>query len=79
MRGEFQQTKDELTSKNMQLASQLASLEEFKVQREDLEHKYSQQEDLFNQRNSQHKQHLANLEAKSLKDRDRLKKDMMKI
>ncbi|XP_028832025.1 cilia- and flagella-associated protein 157 [Denticeps clupeoides] len=76
LRLEFQEIKDKLTSENMSLAGKLSSLEEFRIQKEDL---MAHLESLKKQLECQKQEHLAaiyNLEKKAVLDKDRLKKEM---
>ncbi|XP_064648997.1 cilia- and flagella-associated protein 157-like [Lineus longissimus] len=77
LRTEFQETKDQLTSENMILGGKLASLEEFKVQKEDLMAKFAQMEEQLKNQEEEHKEIIYNLERKAVVDKDRLKKEMV--
>ncbi|OWF54650.1 cilia- and flagella-associated protein 157-like [Mizuhopecten yessoensis] len=77
LRQEFQETKDQLTSDNMILGGKLASLEEFKVQKEDLMAKFAAMEDDLKQKDEDHKKMIYDLEKKAVIDKDRLKKEMV--
>lgn len=77
IRTEMQEVKDQLTSENMVLGGKLASLEEFKVQREDLMAKFAKLEDEFETNKEEHKEIIYNLERKAVVDKDRLKKEMI--
>ncbi|XP_074654771.1 cilia- and flagella-associated protein 157-like [Tubulanus polymorphus] len=77
LRTEFQETKDQLTSENMILGGKLASLEEFKVQKEDLMAKFAQMEEQLKRQEEEHKEVIYNLERKQVVDKDRLKKEMV--
>lgn len=77
LRNEFQETKDQLTSENMILSGKLAALEEFKVQKEELNKKFEQmEEDLQNQADG-HNDEIYKLEKKQVVDKDRLKREMV--
>ncbi|CAH1270947.1 CFAP157 [Branchiostoma lanceolatum] len=77
LRTEFQETKDQLTSENMILGGKLASLEEFKVQKEDLMAKFAQMEDNLQHQKEDHEEQMYQLERKAVVDKDRLKKEMV--
>jgi len=77
LRTEFQETKDQLTSENMILGGKLASLEEFKVQKEDLMAKMQALEDSLKQQENEHNEEIYKLERKQVVDKDRLKKEMV--
>ncbi|MBN3318858.1 CF157 protein, partial [Atractosteus spatula] len=77
LRHEFQESKDQLTSENMVLAGKLASLEEFRVQKEELmAHLASLEEQLIKQK-QEHQVVIYSLERKAVLDNDRLKKEML--
>lgn len=71
IRTEMQEVKDQLTSENMVLGGKLASLEEFKVQREDLMAKFAKLEDELDTNKKEHKDVIYNLERKAVVDKDR--------
>ncbi|XP_041368419.1 cilia- and flagella-associated protein 157-like [Gigantopelta aegis] len=77
LRGEYQEMKDQLTSENMILGGKLASLEEFKVQKEDLMAKFALMEEELKQKDKDHKDSIYSLERKAVIDKDRLKKEMI--
>ncbi|KAM9324328.1 uncharacterized protein PAF06_000355 [Gastrophryne carolinensis] len=77
VRHEYQETKDRLTSENMLLAGKLASLEEFRVQKEELMAKFAALEDKLRAQEEEHKEMMYNLEKKAVLDKDRLKKEMV--
>lgn len=77
LRNEFQETKDQLTSENMILNGKLASLEEFKVQKEDLMNKFAMMEAELAQNEQDHKDEIYRLERKQVIDKDMLKKEMV--
>lgn len=77
LRTEYQETKDQLTSENMMLGGKLASLEEFKVQREELIAKMNNLEQELMEQERLHKEDVYNLERKQVIDKDRLKKEMI--
>jgi len=74
---EMQEVKDQLTSENMVLQGKLASLEEFRVQKEDLLNKFADMEHLLKNKEEQHKEQVYQLERKAVVDKDRLKKEMI--
>ncbi|XP_068104064.1 cilia- and flagella-associated protein 157 [Hyperolius riggenbachi] len=74
---EFQDTKDRLTSENMLLAGKLASLEEFRVQREELMAKFAALEEKLRSQELDNKDMMYKLEKKAVLDKDRLKKEMV--
>ncbi|CAG5115506.1 unnamed protein product [Candidula unifasciata] len=76
-RTEYQEMKDQLTAENMILSGKLASLEEFKVQREELMARFAQMEEELSRRESENKENLYMLEKKAVMDKDRLKKEMI--
>ena len=69
LRHEFQETKDGLTQENMVFSGKLASLEEFRIQREELLKKLSDLEEQLAQQDEEHKEALYQLEKKSVIDR----------
>ncbi|XP_077140516.1 cilia- and flagella-associated protein 157 [Ranitomeya variabilis] len=77
MRHEFQETKDKLMSENMLLAGKLASLEEFRVQKENLMAKFAALEEKLRNQEEEHKETMYKLEKKVVLDKDRLKKEMV--
>lgn len=77
LRTEFQETKDQLTSENMILSGKLASLEEFKVQKEDLMAKFARMEEDLEKQEEEHKEQIYQLERKQVVDKDRLKREMV--
>lgn len=77
LRTEMQEIKDQLTSENMVLGGKLASLEEFRVQKEDLMAKFAKMEEELVKQQKDHKEVIYNLERKAVVDKDRLKKEMV--
>lgn len=77
LKTEMQETKDQLTSENMVLGGKLASLEEFRIQKEDLLNKFAEMEELLNTQEQNHKEQIYQLERKAVVDKDRLKKEMI--
>ncbi|XP_062307637.1 cilia- and flagella-associated protein 157 [Osmerus eperlanus] len=76
IRLESQENKDKLTSKNMVLASKLAALEDFRVQKEELTAHMQSLEMQLEKREEEHRIVIYNLERKAVLDIDRLKKEM---
>ncbi|XP_048774461.2 cilia- and flagella-associated protein 157-like [Ostrea edulis] len=74
---ELQETKDQLTSDNMILGGKLASLEEFKVHREELMAKFANMEEELKQKDEDHKSAIYDLEKKAVLDKSRLKSEMV--
>jgi DNA repair exonuclease SbcCD ATPase subunit len=77
LRTEYRETKDQLTSENMMLSGKLASLEEFRAQREELMSQMAKLEALIAEQASIHQEEIYNLEKKQVIDKDRLKKEMV--
>ncbi|XP_073456546.1 cilia- and flagella-associated protein 157 isoform X1 [Aquarana catesbeiana] len=77
VRSESQEKMDRLTSENMLLAGKLASLEEFRVQKEELMAKFAALEEKLRSQEEGHKQMMYGLEKKAVLDKDRLKKEMV--
>ena len=71
LRTEMQEIKDQLTSENMVLGGKLASLEEFRVQREDLMAKFANLEQQLIDQENQYKEQIYSLEKKAVVDKDR--------
>ena len=71
LRTEMQEIKDQLTSENMVLGGKLASLEEFRVQKEDLMAKFAKMEEELEKQQKDHKEVIYNLERKAVVDKDR--------
>ncbi|PIK60377.1 hypothetical protein BSL78_02675 [Apostichopus japonicus] len=59
------------------VGGKLASLEEFKVQKEDLMAKFAQMEAELASQQQDHKEQIYQLERKQVVDKDRLKKEMV--
>ncbi|CAL1529656.1 unnamed protein product [Lymnaea stagnalis] len=76
-RTEYQEMKDSLTAENMILGGKLASLEEFKVQKEELMNKFAEMENELLRKEEENQDHLYMLEKKAVIDKDRLKKEMI--
>jgi len=77
LRAETQEMKDQLTSEIMVLGGKLASLEEFRVQKEDLMNKFEEMEELLRKQEVGHSDQIYQLERKAVVDKDRLKKEMI--
>ncbi|XP_035682673.1 cilia- and flagella-associated protein 157-like [Branchiostoma floridae] len=77
MKAEFQETKDNLSTENMNLQRALAGLEEFKIQREDLMRKFAILEEDSRKLQEEHQEQMYKLERKAVVDKDRLKKEMV--
>ncbi|XP_054853160.1 cilia- and flagella-associated protein 157 [Eublepharis macularius] len=77
LRHEFQETKDQLTLENMTLSGKLASLEEFRVQKDEIMGKFADLEDQLKKQEADHKEYVYNLEKKAVLDKERLKKEML--
>ncbi|MGH0163829.1 UNVERIFIED_CONTAM: hypothetical protein FKN15_045821 [Acipenser sinensis] len=77
LRHEFQESKDQLTSENMILAGKLASVEEFRLQKEELMGRLTEMEEQLEKQGQEHQTTISNLEKKAVVDKDRLKKEMM--
>ena len=71
IRTEIQEVKDQLMSENMVLGGKLVSLEEFKVQKEDLMAKFVRLEKELESNKNEHKDVIYNLERKAVVDKDR--------
>ncbi|XP_051022150.1 cilia- and flagella-associated protein 157 [Acomys russatus] len=77
VRHEFQETKDQLTTENIALAGKLTSLEEFRLQKEELTEKFLVLEDQLQKQEGEYKNYVYNLEKKSVLDKDRLRKEII--
>ncbi|KAI1900491.1 hypothetical protein AGOR_G00050480 [Albula goreensis] len=76
LRQDFQENKDQLTSENMVLVGKLASLEEFRVQKDELMERLVAQEEQLEKQRKEHQLVIQNLERKNVLDNDKLKKEM---
>ncbi|KAG9354425.1 hypothetical protein JZ751_001134 [Albula glossodonta] len=76
LRQDFQENKDQLTSENMVLVGKLASLEEFRVQKDELVERLVAQEVQLEKQRKEHQLVIQNLERKNVLDNDKLKKEM---
>lgn len=77
LRTEMQEIKDQLTSENMVLGGKLASLEEFRVQKEELLAKFAKLEEQLVEQEESHKEQIYMLEKKAVVYNDKLKKEMI--
>ncbi|KAG8512791.1 Cilia- and flagella-associated protein 157, partial [Galemys pyrenaicus] len=77
VRHEFQETKDQLTTENIILGGKLASLEEFRLQKEELSEKFTMLEEQLRKQENEHKDYVYNLEKESVLDKDRLRKEII--
>lgn len=71
LKTQMQEVKDQLTSENMVLGGKLASLEEFRIQKENLLNKFSEMEELLSNQEINHKEQIYQLERKGVVDKDR--------
>ncbi|KAJ8380353.1 hypothetical protein SKAU_G00011310 [Synaphobranchus kaupii] len=76
LRQDFQEKKDQLTSENMVLVGKLTSLDEFRMQREELMERLSKQEEQLKKQSKEHQLVIQNLEKKNVLEKDRVKKEM---
>ncbi|XP_021048274.1 cilia- and flagella-associated protein 157 [Mus pahari] len=77
VRHEFQEIKDQLTTENIALGNKLSSLEEFRLQKEELTEKYLALEEQLHKQEGEYKDYVYNLEKKSVLDKDRLRKEII--
>ncbi|KAJ8300128.1 hypothetical protein KUTeg_021647 [Tegillarca granosa] len=77
LRADFQETKDRLSSENMALGGRLASVEEFEVQKVELERQFEEMKQALAQKDVDHEKIIYDLEKKAVMDKDRLKKEMI--
>uniref|UniRef100_A0A670KHW5 Cilia- and flagella-associated protein 157 n=1 Tax=Podarcis muralis TaxID=64176 RepID=A0A670KHW5_PODMU len=77
LRHEFQETKDQLTSENMNLSGKLAALEDFRIHKDEIMSKFAELEAQLKKQAEDHKDYIYNLERKAVIDKERLKKEMM--
>ncbi|KAG5840943.1 hypothetical protein ANANG_G00194260 [Anguilla anguilla] len=76
LRQDFQEKKDQLTSENMVLVGKLASLDEFRMQKEELMERLAIQEEQLKTQSKEHQLAIHNLEKKNVLDHDRVKREM---
>lgn len=69
--GEGQDPRPSLTSPGPPAGSKLAALEEFRLQKEELTEKFTQLEEQLHKQDSEYKEHIYNVEKKSMMDKDR--------
>ncbi|XP_014672520.1 PREDICTED: uncharacterized protein C9orf117 homolog isoform X2 [Priapulus caudatus] len=74
---EYADMKDELSAEITILSGKLASLEEFRIQKEELLAKFAQLQQQLKQQESDHNETLYGLEKKAVIDNDKLKKVMV--
>ncbi|KAL2079640.1 hypothetical protein ACEWY4_025384 [Coilia grayii] len=77
LRQEFQEVKDKLSSENIALAGKLASLEEFRAQKEDLMAQLDSLKEQLEIQKQEHQAIIYNLERKAVLENDRLLKREM--
>lgn len=77
LKAEMKEMRNELTSENIILGDKLASLEEFRLQREELMKKSAEMEEQIKTQENNHKEQMYQLERKAVVDKDRLKKEMI--
>lgn len=74
---DMSQMEDKLMAENTILSSKLASLEEFRIQREDLMNRSAEMEEEIKTLQNNHKEQIYQLDRKAVVDKDRLKKEMI--
>lgn len=74
--GKFKTMQEQLTSEIKLLTGKLNSLEEFRIQKDELMAKFDQQENELKEQNQRHKDIIYELEQKQILDKDRLKNEV---
>lgn len=77
MKNEQQETKESLRGENVQLTAKLASLDEFKYKKDELQTRLTDMEMELVQQQKEHREKVQLLQEKAVYDKDRLKKEMV--